>query len=97
MASATNPETEIRDLKSQIASLEKSLSAHVRATGNGVSNKIEHFAHRAGADLRDFADHKRDQALALRDEASSRIAKRPLSTTAAAFGVGFALAALLRR
>jgi ElaB/YqjD/DUF883 family membrane-anchored ribosome-binding protein len=89
---------EIRELKDQIAGMEKALKAHVKETGNGFSgSKVEHLAHRAGEDLREFTDHKREQLVHLRDEASEQIARRPLSSTAAAFGAGVLLSMLLRR
>lgn len=95
MASANQ---EVQELKEQISNMEKVLKAHVKATGNGSgTGKIEHLAHQAGENLREFFNEKSNQVATLRDETSSRIAKRPLTSAAAAFGAGMLIAALLRR
>ena len=95
----TSAVQEVRELKNQIADLEKVLKTHVKETGNGgISTKsLEEFAHQAGSNVRHFIHDKRDQLTELGEDASSTIAKRPITSAAVAFGAGALVAALLRR
>ena len=89
---------EVRELKDQISELEKMVKSQAKKAGNGSTMVyLEDLANRTGHNVKEFVHDKSDQLHHLRDDAATRIAKRPLTSAAIAFGAGAVLTALLRR
>ncbi|KXF76199.1 hypothetical protein ATN84_14970 [Paramesorhizobium deserti] len=85
------------DLQAQIAQLKEDIAGLTAAIGNLGSEKM-HKAKRRAAETYESAYHSGEDAVTeLRDQLSQTARERPLTTIAAAAGVGFLLALLARR
>lgn len=90
---ATATDKEVQELRNEIAALKEELSN----IGNTVSN-IARSATDEGKDrVRAAAEHSRDQARQTWGAFEKEVEERPMTSIAAALGIGFILGKLLDR
>jgi ElaB/YqjD/DUF883 family membrane-anchored ribosome-binding protein len=90
---ATATDKEVQELKDEIAALKKELSN----IGNTVSS-LAHTATDEGKErVRAAAEHSRDRARQTWGAFEKEVEERPMTSIAAALGIGFILGKLLDR